>query len=254
MERIGVHYFNAHKLQEAALRCGSVDVIGIYSHFANADAEDMAHAELQLERFREVLTFYEKRSLQRPTAHMANSAALLRLPESHFDLVRPGLLLYGVYPSPFVPRLEGVSPVMAWKSRVVYFKVVPPGHPVSYGSTWESDHPVRMVTIPVGYGDGYLRSMSNASQVLIGGLRYPQVGTICMDQMMVNLEWGTAYNGDEAVLLGPSGSECISVEDLAAWAGTVPYEVLTSINARVPRVYLEPQTSSRSERLRPTCQ
>jgi alanine racemase len=243
MERVGVHYFSAHGLQEAALKCGSVDVLGIYSHFANADAEDLTHAKSQLERFQEVLAFYGKRSLPRPTAHMANSAALLRLPESRLDMVRPGLLLYGAYPSPFVPRDIDVSPAMAWKSRVVYFKVVPPRHPVSYGSTWESDHPVRMVTIPVGYGDGYLRSMSNKYHVLMNGRRYPQVGANCMDQMMVNIEWDSAYNGDEAVLLGPNGGECITVEDLAAWAGTVPYEVLTSINARVPRVYLEAESA-----------
>jgi alanine racemase len=237
MERVGIHYFNAHKLQEAALKCDSVDVLGIYSHFANADSEDLAHAKLQLERFLEVLTFYEKRSLRRPTAHIANSAAMLRLPESRLDMVRPGLLLYGVYPSPFVPRDIGVSPAMAWKSRVVYFKVVPPGHPVSSGSTWESDRPVRVVTVPVGYGDGYFRSMSNRSSVLIGGRRHPQVGAICMDQMMVNIERDSAYNGDEVTLLGLDGSERITVEDMAAWAGAVPYEVLTSINARVPRVY-----------------
>jgi alanine racemase len=229
-------------LQESALKCASVDVLGVYSHFANADAEDLSHARLQLERFLEVLAFYEKRSLPRPTAHMANSAAMLRLPDSHLDMVRPGLLLYGVYPSPFVPKEIVVSPAMMWKSRVVYFKVVPPRHPVSYGSTWESDHPVRMVTVPVGYGDGYSRSMSNKSSVIIGGRRYTQVGTICMDQMMVNIERDSAYNGDEVVLLGQSGSELVTAEDMAAWAGTVPHEVLTSINARVPRVYLNGST------------
>jgi alanine racemase len=238
MERVGIHYFNAHKLQEAALKCANVDVLGIYSHFANADAEGLTHARLQLERFMDVLAFYEKRSLPRPTAHIANSAAALRMPESHLDMVRPGLLLYGIYPSPFTPKAIEVLPAMSWKSRAVYFKVVPPGHPVSYGSTWESSRPVRLVTIPVGYGDGYFRSMSNKAQVIINDHKYPQVGTICMDQLMVNIEWGSAYNGDEAILLGASKNESITVEDLAAWAGTVPYEILTSINTRVPRVYL----------------
>jgi len=238
MERVGIHYFNAHKLQEAAIKCDSVDVLGIYSHFANADAKDLTHAKLQLERFQEVLAFYEKRSIPRPTAHMANSAALLRMPESHFDLVRPGLLLYGICPSPYVPKNIDVSPAMTWKSRVVYFKVVPPEHPVSYGSTWKSDHPVRVVTIPVGYGDGYFRAMSNRSQVIIHNRKYPQVGTICMDQLMVNIECDSAYNGDEVILLGSSESERITVEDMAIWANTVPYEVLTAVNARVPRVYV----------------
>ena len=236
MERLGIHYFNAHKLQEAALKCAHLDVMGIYSHFANADAEDLAHAKLQLERFMEVLRFYEKISVETPTAHIANSAATLRLPESHLDMVRPGLLLYGVYPSAHVPRTIPVTPALAWKSRVVYFKVVPANHPVSYGSTWLAERPVRMVTIPVGYGDGYLRAMSNKSQVIINNRKYPQAGSICMDQTMVSIGCDSAYNGDEVILLGSSQNETITVEDLAAWGDTVPYEVFTAINARVPRV------------------
>jgi alanine racemase len=238
MERVGIHYYSAHLLQEAALKCAHVDVEGIYSHFANADSCNLAHARLQLERFIEVLRFYEKHSLPTPMRHIANSAAILQLPESYLDMVRPGIMLYGVYPSPEVPHTVEVQPALAWKSRVVYFKVVKPGHAVSYGSTWQSDHKTRVVTVPIGYGDGYFRSMSNRAQVIIRGKKYPQVGTICMDQIMINLEWDSAYNGDEVILLGKSGSECITVEDLAAWAQTIPYEILTNINTRVPRVYI----------------
>lgn len=242
MERIGIHYYNAHLLQEAALTHKNVEVDGIYSHFANADAADLTHARLQLERFNEVLHFYEKHSLPVPVRHMANSGAILQLPDSHFDMVRPGILLYGVYPSAEVLRSIKVEPALSWKSRVVYFKVVQPGHPVSYGSMWQSDHLVRVITIPVGYGDGYFRSMSNQAQVIVRGEKYPQVGRICMDQMMVNLEMGTAYNGDEVILIGEedtlAGPVQITVEDLAEWAGTIPYEILTNIGARVPRVYI----------------
>ena len=234
MERVGVHYYSAHTLQEAALKHANVEVEGIYSHFANADAADLTHARLQLERFNEVLRFYERRSLPTPIRHIANSGGILQLPESHFDLVRPGIMLYGVYPSAEVQHTVDVKPALTWKSRVVYFKVVQPGHPVSYGSTWESDHPVRVVTVPVGYGDGYFRGMSDKAQVIIRGQRYPQVGRICMDQMMINLEQGTAYNGDEVTLIGDG----ITVENLAEWAGTIPYEILTNIGARVPRVYV----------------
>jgi len=237
MERIGIHYYSADLLQEASLKCKHVEVEGIFSHFANADSTDLAHARLQLERFNEVLRFYERRSLPMPIRHMANSAAILQLPESYLDMVRPGIMLYGVYPAPEVPHIVHVKPALAWKSRVVYFKVVKSGHAVSYGSTWQSDHNVRIVTIPVGYGDGYFRSMSNKAQVIIRGKKYPQVGSICMDQLMVNIEWHSAYNGDEAILLGESGDEKISAEDLAKWAGTIPYEILTNINTRVPRVY-----------------
>jgi alanine racemase len=237
MERIGVHHYNAQGLLEAAARSPHVEVEGIYTHLANADAEDLADTRRQLARFEEVLCFYERRSLPIPTRHMANSAALLRMRESHLDLVRPGILLYGVYPYVGAPRTVAVLPALSWKSRVVYFKVVPAGSPVSYGSTWQSDHPVRVVTVPVGYGDGYFRSMSNRARVLLRGQRYPQVGRICMDQLMVNIEDGTGYNGDEVVLIGEQDGERITVEDLAEWAGTIPYEILTAISERVPRVY-----------------
>jgi alanine racemase len=238
MERIGVHYYTAQALQEFALKCENVEVEGIYSHFANADAADLTHARLQVERFNEVLRFYERRSLPLPLRHMANSGGILQLPESRFDMVRPGIMLYGVYPSAEVLRSVDVKPALAWKSRVVYFKVVQAGHPVSYGSTWQSDHPVRVVTVPVGYGDGYFRSMSDKAQVIIRGQKYPQVGRICMDQMMVNIEQGSAYNGDEVILIGDADSVQVTVEDLAEWAGTIPYEILTNIGARVPRVYV----------------
>jgi alanine racemase len=239
MERIGVHYYNAHTLQEAALNCKHVVVEGIFSHFANSDSADLSHARLQLERFNEVLHFYDERGLPMPTRHMANSGGILQLPESHFDMVRPGILFYGVYPSPEAQRTVAVKPALAWKSRVVYFKVTQSGHPVSYGSTWQSDHDVRIVTVPVGYGDGYFRSMSNRAQVVIHGKKYPQVGRVCMDQIMVNIEGDSAFNGDEVVLIGEGENGArVTVEELAEWADTIPYEILTNINTRVPRVYI----------------
>jgi alanine racemase len=237
MERIGVHYYNAHSIQEKSLNCANVEVEGIFSHFANADSPDLAHAHLQLERFNEVLRFYERHDLPMPIRHMANSAAILQIPESHYDMVRPGIILYGVYPSPETLHNVQIEPALSWKSRVVYFKVVLPGHPVSYGSTWQSDHPVRIVTLPVGYGDGYFRGLSNKTQVIIHGKKYPQVGRVCMDQMMVNIEADSAFNGDEVTLIGETKDESITVQDLADWAGTIPYEILTNINTRVPRVY-----------------
>ena len=237
MERIGVHYYSAESLLETTLQCRHIEVEGIFSHFANAESTDLSYSRLQLERFQEVLSFYEKHALAPPLRHMANSGGILQLPEAHFDMVRPGLLLYGVYPSPETARTVLVQPALSWKSRVVYFKVIQPGHPVGYGSTWESDHMVRAVTVPVGYGDGYFRSMSRQAQVIIRGKRYPVVGMISMDQIVVNIEWGTAYNDDEVILIGEMGDECITVENLAAWAGTIPYEILTNINTRVPRVY-----------------
>jgi alanine racemase len=238
MERIGVHYYSAEPLLEASLHCENIEVEGIFTHFANADAADLSHARLQLARFNEVLKFYEERDLQPLIRHAANSGAVLQFPEAHFDMVRPGILLYGVLPSDEVEKTVDVQPALRWLSSVVYFKVVQPEHPVSYGSIWQSDHPVRVVTIPVGYGDGYFRAMSPGAEVIIHGKRYPVVGRICMDQFMVNIEWETAYNGDEVVVIGESEGASITVEDLARWAGTIPYEILTNINTRVPRVYI----------------
>ena len=126
---------------------------------------------------------------------------------------------------------------LRWVTSVVYFKVVKPGNPVSYGSSWTPSELTRVVTLPAGYGDGYMRAMSGRAEVILHGKRYPVVGRICMDQMMVAIGADSAYNGDEAVLLGGSGEEAITIEELAAWAGTIPHEVLTSINTRVPRVY-----------------
>lgn len=237
MERLGIHHYSAEKLLEASLQSRHVKVEGIYSHFANADAADLGHARLQLERFLEVVSFYDKRSLPAPQRHIANSGGILQMPESHLDLVRPGIMLYGVYPSEECARTVPIQPALTWKSHVAYFKVVQPHSPISYGSTWESDHPVRVVTVPVGYGDGYFRALSNKAEVIIRGQRHPVAGRVCMDQIMVNLEWGTAYYRDEVILLGRQGQQSITAEDLANWAGTIPYEVLTNINTRVPRVY-----------------
>jgi alanine racemase len=237
MERIGVHWYSADTLLEASLRCRHVRVEGIFTHFANADGRDLGHARLQLERFHEVLAFYERRSLPLPLRHAASSGAILQLPESWLDMVRPGVLFYGAGPSPETPATIPVRQALRWITRVVYFKVVRPGHPVSYGSTWAPSELTRVVTLPAGYGDGYSRAMSGKAEVIIHGKRYPVVGRICMDQVMVSIGWDSAHNGDEAVLLGASGDAAISIEELAAWGGTIPHEVLTSINTRVPRVY-----------------
>jgi alanine racemase len=237
MERLGVHYYNAESLLEASLKCEHTQIEGIFSHFANADAKDLTSAKEQLARFNQALEFYPAHGLEMPLRHMSNSGAILQLPESNFDLVRPGILLFGVYPSAEVQQTIEVKPALTWSSTVVYFKVVEANHPISYGSTWQSDHQIRVVTIPVGYGDGYFRSMSGKAKVIIRDQLYPVVGTICMDQFMVNIEWDSAYNTDEVILIGKSPQQKITTEDLARWAGTIPYEILTNINTRVPRIY-----------------
>jgi alanine racemase len=233
MERIGVHWYSAELLLTAALDVEHVEIEGIFTHFANADDHDLTHARLQLERFHEVLRFYERRSLPPPLRHAANSGAILQLPDSQLDLVRPGVLTYGVSPAVGLPLSLAVMPALRWSTRVVFFKVVAAGNPVSYGSTWTAPTATRVITLPVGYGDGYMRAMSSHAQVIVRGQQVPVVGRICMDQIMADIGQGSAWNGDEVLLIG----DAIRVEDLASWAGTIPHEILTNINTRVPRIY-----------------
>jgi alanine racemase len=242
MERIGTHWYSAERLLEASLRVRHVEVEGIFTHFANADAPDLTHARLQLERFHEVLRFYERRSLPTPLRHAANSGAILQMPDSYLDIVRPGIMLFGSSPATDVPLTLGVKQALRWITQVVFFKVVMAGNPVSYGSSWRPSANTRVITLPVGYGDGYMRAMSGQAQVIVRGRRVPVVGRICMDQVMADIGNGTAYNSDEVVLLGESregGDSPIRIEELATWANTIPHEILTNINTRVPRVYLD---------------
>ncbi len=242
MGRLGIRYQNADDLLTAALACDHCHIEGIYSHFADADAADPSFAHEQLRRFNAVLDFYPQHGLPRPPlCHIANSGGILQIENGRLDMVRAGILLYGVYPANTVARTITVQPALTWKTKVVYFKVALPNQPISYGSTWQSDHHTRVVTLPVGYGDGYFRAMSNRAHVIIRGHRYPVVGRIAMDQMMVNIEWQTAYNNDEVILIGSSDGVSITVEELADWANTIPYEILTNINTRVPRLYIDPQ-------------
>ncbi|MFZ1042132.1 MAG: alanine racemase [Anaerolineales bacterium] len=234
MERTGVHEYEAEAFIEKSLTCSHLDIEGIFTHFANSESSDLTHAKLQLERFQEVLNIFEKRSMPRPPIrHTANSGAILQLPESYFDMVRPGVMFYGIYPERDVKKTIEVKPALTWRSHVVYSKITRPGRPVSYGSLWQSEVPTRIVTIPCGYADGYFRRMTNRAQVIINGKKYPQVGRICMDQFMVNLGDDDAKVGDEVLLLGDG----ITAEDFADWTGTNEYEVMTNISARVPRVF-----------------
>jgi alanine racemase len=232
MERVGVHEYEAASFLEQSLQCKHVLIEGIYTHFANSEDPQLTYARQQLERFQEVLRFYEKRSLPTPIRHMSNSAAVLQFPESHMDMVRPGVMFYGIYPVDVEHTVE-IAPILKWRSQIAFSKITLPGRPVSYGSLWQSDVPTRIVTIPCGYADGYFRRMTNLAQVVVNGKKYPQVGRICMDQFMVNLGDDEAQVGDEVVLLGDG----ITAYDLANWAGTNEYEVLTNISARVPRLY-----------------
>jgi alanine racemase len=239
MERIGVHSYHAGPFIEAALASRWCTIKGVYSHLACADDPSSPMTRQQLERFLEACAHFDRLGAPMPLRHLANSGGVLHFPETHLDLVRPGIALYGVLPDPASQATVDLRPAMSLVSKVVYFKVVPAGHPVSYGATWAPAADTRVVTVPMGYGDGFPRSLSSRGEVLVRGQRLPIVGRICMDQFMVDIgPQGTAYNEDEVVLVGRQGSQAIRCEDVALSAGTIPYEILVGLNTRIPREYV----------------
>ena len=238
MERIGVHSYSCAALIEAAVASQWCTIKGIYSHLACSDDPSSPMTALQVERFAEACAHFERLGAPMPLRHLANSGGVLHFPETWLDMVRPGIVLYGVLPDPASQRSMDLRPALSLVSQVVYFKVVRTGNPVSYGATWAPAADTRVVTVPSGYGDGWPRALSSRGQVLVRGHRYPVVGRICMDQFMVDIGCDSAWNEDEVVLVGTSGAEKITVEDVALAAGTIGYEILTGLNGRIPRAYL----------------
>ena len=238
MERIGVHSYSAGPFIEAAVASRWCTLKGVYSHLACADDPESGMTALQVERFAEACAHFERLGAPMPLRHLANSGGVLHFPETWLDMVRPGIVLYGVLPDPASRATIDLRPALSLLSQVVYFKVVKAGRPVSYGATWAPPEDTRVVTVPIGYGDGWPRALSSRGEVLVRGARHPVVGRICMDQFMVDIGRGSAFNEDEVVLLGRQGGEAIRVEDVAAAAGTIPYELLTGLNLRIPRHYL----------------
>ena len=238
MERIGVHSENAGAFIEAAVKARWCTVKGIYSHLACADDPASPMTRDQLQRFLHACGHFDRIGAPMPIRHLANSGGVLHFPETCLDMVRPGIALYGVMPDPASRPTVELKPALSLVSQVVYFKVVQAGRTVSYGATWTATADTRVVTVPIGYGDGYPRSLSSRGEVLVRGKRHPIVGRVCMDQFMVDLgPGGSAYNEDEVVLIGRQGGEAISCESVAQAAGTIPYEILTGLNARIPREY-----------------
>lgn len=237
MERIGVHSYSAAPFIEAAVASRWCELKGIYSHLACADDPGSPMTLQQLERFQEACAHFERIGAPMPLRHLANSGGILHFPQTHLDMVRPGIMLYGVLPDPASQRTVDIKPVLSLTSQVIYFKVVKAGNPVSYGATWAPARNTRVVTVPIGYGDGYPRGLSSRGQVLIRGHAYPVVGRVCMDQFMVDIGDDSAWNEDEVVLIGEQGDAAITVESLAQAAGMSAYEVLVGLNLRIPREY-----------------
>ncbi len=226
---------------EAIAHLPGIELEGVYTHFAAADqADDRGHTLAQLERFTDFLDHLHFAGLQIPIRHAANSAALIRLPETHLDMVRCGIALYGLYPSADVNRDHvGLRPAMTLKTRVIQVKPVPAGFHVSYGMTYTTARPTVIATVAAGYADGLSRRLSSAGQMLVGGERVPIAGRVCMDLTMLDLgPEAQAAVGDEAVVFGRQGGAQLTVDEVAEILGTINYEVVTTVGARVPRVHL----------------
>jgi len=214
-----------------------LELEGMFTHFAMADSHDLTHARLQLSRFQQVLQAVEAAHLRPPIVHAANSAAMLNLPEARFDMVRPGIALYGLDPSPDTRLPQGFRPALSFKTTVAQVKDIPAGECISYGCAYITERPTRVAVLPVGYADGFRRGPTNWGSVLIHGQQAPILGRVCMDQCMVDVTHIPHVRmGDEVVLIGKQGHATLTAGQVADRLGTINYEVVSEILARVPRV------------------
>lgn len=241
MGRLGVWYEQAAKWIKDLAQFDALRLEGIYTHFANADEEDLNDTLEQVGRFSWLLEMLEVQEIPVRYHHAANSLAVVRLPASHFNMVRPGILLYGVSPlseqRSYAERVE-LSPVLSLKTRVVFLKHTPAGRHLGYGGTYTTKKPTRIAALPIGYGDGYPVSLSNKAKVLVKGIQAPVVGRVSMDQTLIDVGHISGVQvGEEVILAGSQGDQKITVEQISQLANKIPYEFLCGITQRVPRVY-----------------
>lgn len=250
MNRLGINWKDADSIS-IIRSLSNLTIDGVFSHFACASEEDPDYTKLQMKRFSTALETLQSLGLTTSIIHFANSAAFFRFKESHFDMVRAGLSLYGMnpyaddwekwLPPETIKAVNKLKPVLSLKSRISFIKTVNSGEPISYCGTFKAENDSVIATIPVGYADGYSRILSNKSKVLIKGFEVPVVGNITMDQFMVDITgiYGKKKikTGDEVVLIGTSGQKRISAGDIAELLGTINYEVTCMIKKRIPRVY-----------------
>jgi alanine racemase len=218
----------------------SLQVTGIFSHMATADEEDKSYAKQQIQIFSSVIADLKATELLPEKVHLANSAGILELPTSYFNMVRPGIILYGLYPSNEVDRQKAhLEPALSLKAKVTFIKRVAAGTGISYGQRYRTERESTIATIPIGYADGWSRMLTHKAEAIIGGKRFPIVGTICMDQCMIDLGDEATEIGQEVVLIGKSGVEEISADNIANALGTINYEVTCMLSNRLPRVFVE---------------
>ncbi|HEX7233183.1 MAG TPA: alanine racemase [Candidatus Binatia bacterium] len=238
MGRLGFLAADADQWISDIKQTKSLQVQGVFSHFSHAESVQRDYTRKQLKIFQRVVEQLRSASLLPPMVHLANSAATITLPEAYFDMVRPGLILYGVYPSAEMREQIALKRVLSWKTKILQLKKVPSGASISYGQTFITERESLIATLPLGYADGYPRLLSNRGEALVRGERAPIAGRVCMDLTMLDVtDIRNVRQGDEVVLLGRQGGAEITADEIAAWSNTISYEILTSIGARVPRIH-----------------
>lgn len=241
MGRVGIRPEDVPDFLDRSRAYPGVNIKGIMSHFPRADEEDKAFSHRQTQIFLQVKKATDSYGIA--FYHVANSAAIFDLPQAHLDAARPGISIYGLRPSHTIQNqaVHDLKAVLEFKTRIVFLKEVPEGTGLSYGHTYHTGRPSLIASIPLGYGDGMSRLLSNNLDVLVRGRRCPQVGTICMDQCLVDVTdlRGEVESGDEVVVIGSQGSETITADEIAGRLGTINYEIVTNISSRVPRIALE---------------
>jgi alanine racemase len=238
MGRVGVLLDQEPDIFDQLIRSHRCLWEGLYSHFSTSDEADKSYANLQLSRFQDILSQIKNMKKTPSIIHMANSGAVLDIPASYFDAVRPGIIMYGHYPSSETTRLIKIRQVMTLKTYVSHIRALPAGFPISYGRRWTTPGATKIAVLPLGYADGLNRKLTNQGQVLIRGKRYPMVGTITMDQTMVDVGDDPIETGDEVILWGETDQGTIEVSEVAEKIGTIPYEVTCGVSRRVPRIYV----------------
>ncbi|MBR1885623.1 MAG: alanine racemase [Schwartzia sp.] len=237
MGRIGVRPEGAGETAAAIAALPRIELEGMFSHFALADATDKTFAKEQFARFRAAMEDVKAKGVEIPVCHIANSAAILEMPETHLDMARAGIILYGLAPSEEVGGDAGLLPVMSVKARLTHVKTLRAGETISYGCTFRASKDIRVGTLPLGYADGYTRLYAGKAKVDFRGKLLPIVGRICMDQCMVELTGAKkAAVGDTVTVMG---GDALTADALASWLGTINYEVVCLFSPRVPRVYVE---------------
>jgi len=241
MGRIGIFPDDVLRFIKRIKALKKVEIEGIFTHFSVADEKDKFYTEEQFKKFIEILTILEKEGIKIPIKHVGNSAALLDLPHMWLDMVRPGLAIYGLYPSKEVKKTINLIPAQQFKTKIVFIKELPRGESISYGRTYITKRRMRVASLPVGYADGYNRLLSNQGEVLVRGQRVPIIGRVCMDQCMIDVTNLTQVEiGDEVVLWGRQGEGMITVEEIAQKIRTINYEIVhLPDKKRVPKLFIK---------------